>query len=181
MTAGSFVLEDEEEQAVPLTLRWEDRLHLRLIPDKLQPGRQYRLAVTEFEIADLSGNLLGDSLRHYRFSTLGSDSVGSVSGKIAMELPDREFDPIVLSFKELAVGGRRGGKQIELVITKPAFRIELAAGKYLMSGFVDSDSDGKRLAGSIFPYRLSETLALYPDTIIVRPRFETTGITFVFK
>jgi hypothetical protein len=181
ITAGTFVLEDDDEQAVPLTLEWQDRLHLRLHPVKLQPGKQYRLAVTEFEVADLSGNLLGDSLRHYRFSVLGSDSVGWVSGEIAMELPDREFDPIVLSFKGLAVDGRRGGKQAETVVTKTTFKIELPAGKYLMSGFVDSDGDGKRLAGSVFPWRLAETLAHYPDTITVRPRFETTGLTFVFK
>jgi hypothetical protein len=59
--------------------------------------------------------------------------------------------------------------------------VDLPGGKYLMSGFIDSDLDGERDNGSIHPFRLAETAASYPDTISVRPRFETTGITFEFR
>jgi hypothetical protein len=59
--------------------------------------------------------------------------------------------------------------------------VDLPGSKYLLSGFIDSDLDGKKGKGSIDPFRLAETSASYPDTIAVRPRFETAEIKFEFK
>jgi hypothetical protein len=61
------------------------------------------------------------------------------------------------------------------------FKIDVPAGKYLVSGFLDTDGDGRRGLGSAVPYRFSETVLVYTDTIAVRARFETAGVQLEFK
>jgi hypothetical protein len=61
------------------------------------------------------------------------------------------------------------------------FRVDLPSGSYSLSGFIDSDNDGKQGRGGVWPYRLAETSAISTDTVKVRARFETTGIKFTFR
>ncbi len=145
-------------------------------PSELKEGTSYILSVTEFEIADMAGNLLGDSLRAYPFSTLDSDSLGSISGEVVVEIAGQQNSPTVLQF------ARVGDQQVfDVSVSERKFRVDVPAGKYLLSGFVDSDLDGQKGNGSIYPFHLAETSATYADTISVRARFETAGIQFVFK
>jgi hypothetical protein len=176
ITEGTFVLHKNPDMEVPLSCEWQDAFHLILRPSELKEGASYTLSVTEFEIADMAGNLLGDSLRKYPFSTLDSDSLGSVSGEVVAEIAGQQDSPTVLSFKKV------GTNQIfDLSVSGRKFKIDVPAGKYLLSGFVDSDLDGQKGNGSIYPFHLAETSASYADTIAVRARFETTGIKFEFK
>jgi len=176
ITEGTFVLHEQPDMEVSLAREWRDAFHLILHPSELKEGKSYTLAVTEFEIVDMAGNLLGDSLRGYPFSTLDSDSLGSVSGEVVVEIAGQQDSPTVLSFKKVDT------KQVfDLSVSGRKFKIDVPAGKYLLSGFVDSDLDGQKGHGSIYPFRLAETSASYADTIAVRARFETTGIRFEFK
>ncbi|MFQ6009066.1 MAG: Ig-like domain-containing protein [Candidatus Zixiibacteriota bacterium] len=172
----TFILLENRTTQVPLTLSWEDDFHLLLLPSKLIEGTVYRLSVNESEIVDLAGNPLGDSLSEYQFSTFDPDSLGSASGEVVVNIPGKENSTVILSF-------RRVGRQriFDVAILGRQFKVDLPGGKYLLSGFIDSDLDEKRGKGSIYPFRLAETSASFPDTIAVRPRFETTGIRFEFK
>jgi hypothetical protein len=172
----TFRLQTSTGKDIPLSLRWRDRFHLLLEPDTLQEGVSYRLTVEESEIVDLAGNTLGDSTKEYSFTTLASDSLGSIAGEVVIKIAGKESDPVVLSFRALP-----GQSTYDVTVPGRKFTVDLPGGKYLMSGFIDSDLDGERDNGSIYPFRLAETMASYPDTIIVRPRFETTGITFEFR
>jgi len=176
MTPETFVLTKLPDSTVALTSTWLDPLRLSLIPDTLEPGAKYRLDITEFELADYAGNRLGDSLTSRTFNTIDTDSLGSIAGKTSVAIEGKEKDPLVLSFAR--IGGQRSFK---LGTAPGEFRIELPAGKYLLSGFVDSDGNGEKGNGSVLPYRLAETMAVYPDTITVRARFETAGIDFEFR
>jgi hypothetical protein len=153
-----------------------DLFHVRFESADIQPGGNYRLAIAEFDIADLAGNTLGDSLREYTFGILDEDSLGSVAGSIHIDLPDRQDDMAALQFAKV------GTDQVfDLVVATGDFIISLPAGRYLLSGFIDSDRNGKRFTGSIYPFALAETHAIHPDTIAVRARFETTDIRFNFR
>lgn len=176
ISVGTFNLWEDPDTRVTLSRQWRDAFHLLLHPVELKEGATYRLAVTEFEITDLAGNVLGDSLREYPFSILASDSLGSVSGEVVIDIAGKENSPVVLSFRH------PGGRQIlDLPVSGREFKVDLPGGNYLLSGFVDSDLDGQKGNGAIYPFRLAETSAAYPDTISVRPRFETTGIRFEFR
>ena len=99
-----------------------------------------------------------------------------MSGEVVVEIAGQRDSPAVLSFKKI------GGKQVfDLLVPGRKFKIDVPAGKYLLSGFVDFDLDGQKGNGSIYPFRLAETSASYADTIAVRARFETAGIRFEFK
>ncbi len=176
MSEGTFELWESADTKVSLSREWLDAFHLLLHPALLKEGARYRLAVTEFEVADLAGNILGDSLREYPFTILASDSLGSASGEVVIDITGEEDSPVVLSFRQL------GTQQVfHSGASGREFKMDLPRGKYLLSGFVDSDLDGTKGNGSIYPFRLAETSASYPDTIAVRARFETTGIRFGFK
>jgi len=185
LTEDTFVLWDEET-VVRVERLWADAFHLSLEPERLMVGRKYRLDVTEFDIHDPIGNVLGDSLRSYAFSTLDEDSIGSVSGRVLVDLPHRVGETAVLTFAgtssrssyEVQVPGRPG---VSAGSDRREFNLSVPPGKYLVSGFLDNNGDGKHTPGSINPFRLSETRALFSDTVAVRARFETVAVEFVFE
>jgi hypothetical protein len=172
----TFVLWQSDTRRVPLSWQWADRFRLQFDPQTMKPGQKYRLDVTEFDLVDLSGNLLGDSLTQLEFSTLGADSLGSISGEVTISLNDRETKPVILNFRNAS-----SKRVFDMTVSHGQFAIDLPAGKYLLSGFIDSDNDGELGNGSLIPFRLSETEARYNDTISVRARFETAGILFEFR
>jgi hypothetical protein len=175
-TAQTFLLWEGKDTRLSMAHSWEDPFHLNFKPDKLRDGASYRLQVTEFDITDRAGNKLGDTLREYKFATLNVDSLGSISGEIAVKLPSAQAAPVVLSFNNIGSRQKYG-----MTATGQSFRIDVPAGKYLLSGFTDSNRNGKRDLGSIIPYGYAETAASFRDTIVVRARFETAGINFEIK
>ncbi|MCH7691762.1 MAG: hypothetical protein IIA17_12070, partial [candidate division Zixibacteria bacterium] len=68
-----------------------------------------------------------------------------------------------------------------LRLLNKTFYIDLPAGKYLLSGYIDEDDSGRRGKGSVWPYTFAETYFKYDDTISVRARFETAGIELEVK
>jgi hypothetical protein len=189
ITEGSFLLWEDSLRVIDLTESWLDCFRLRLDPAELLPGHVYRLDITEFNLADPAGNLLGDSLRSYKFSTLDGDSLGSIGGRLFIDLPSKQSALATLVFRnvetqrefrsDLAVPDRSLG-QVGLKSVRD-FTLDVPPGEYVLSGFLDANRDGRLTAGSLQPYRLSETEALYGDTINVRARFETAGIEFRFE
>lgn len=157
---------------IPLVRHWTNPFELG-VSARLQGSGLYRLTLSEFDIIDLSGNLLGDSLVDFRINLLDDDSLGSISGRVIIEDTAQSDRPLLIEFLKL------DNKQtFDQVIDQGQFHIELPAGKYLMWGLIDADRDGLITDGRWSPFRHSETMAVYPDTIKVRARFETSGIEF---
>ncbi len=176
ITPQTFMFWQGEETPVLLERVWSDPFHLQLKPEQLLAGQKYRLDIAQFDLADRAGNLVGDSLTVYGFSTLDTDSLGSISGEVKISLTDRNESPVILKFKHT------GGKgSYNLTSHDRRFAIDLPAGQYILSGFIDQDANGEFSPGTIIPFRPAETQAVYPDTIGVRARFETAGIEFEFK
>jgi len=176
MTGATVTLLDADGETTPLALRWTDPLTLHMVPESLVGGKTYRVVLTEFELTDLSGNVLGDTLREYRFSTYDPEDLGSVSGSVAITVPGHEDDPVMLSLKRVD-----GNGSLAQPVFGKRFSIEAPAGKYFLEGFADADSNGVRGLGSVSPYRFAEPSARFPDTITVRSRFETSGISFQIR
>ncbi len=186
ITPQTFVLAEDDKRFIPLDLHWTDPFHLGLSTDQLTAGHKYRVDVTEFDVTDYAGLMLGDSLRSFEFTTLDDDSLGSVSGTVSIALEDRKESPSRLTFQK--VGGKdRYTITVEGTASGPnaegsgAFNTDLPAGEYVLTGFLDQDGDGALTPGSINPLRLAETYVVHADTVSVRARFETAGIVVEFK
>lgn len=173
---SSFTLWIDDTIIVPSEAVWSDPFGVHLETEPLREGKSYRLDVTEFDILDLSGNPLGDSLIQRSFQLFDPDSLGTISGEIFVLLDHRKNDPAILSFRKLD-----NDRLFDLPVSSKTFSIALPPGKYLLSGFLDSDDDARRGKGSLLPFVFSETTSEYPDTIRVRARFETSGIQMEFK
>ncbi|MBU0982894.1 MAG: Ig-like domain-containing protein [candidate division Zixibacteria bacterium] len=172
ITDQTMVLWGADSTLVPLVLNWTDAFHLALMPDELLPGTRYSLGVTEFEIRDMAGNALGDSLRSYAFTILDADSLGSVTGEVDIQVAGKDGDPLVLTFSD-----SEARRSYTLHVDGRQFNKELPPGRYLITGFVDSDLDGQWSLGGLFPFSFGETYISHPDTVAVRARFETAGVT----
>lgn len=171
----TFLLWEDGSTPVAVARQWNSPFSLSFV-GRLRPGHNYRLDVTEFDIMDRAFNMLGDSLRTYAFGIYDPDSLGSVSGDIIIADSAKEGAPVVLAFESSA-----GDFADTITVQSGTFSVALPSGRYLIRGFIDSDRNGEISNGSLFPYRLSETRAVYPDTVAVRARFETAGIEFEFK
>ncbi len=176
LTDETFALFDND--SIPQPLGWQslDPFWLQLTPDQLVGGRNYRVMISEFDIADQSGNLMGDSLREFSFRTINPDSLGAISGDITILLPDRTEQPIIVTATQLP-----NGQTFEQTTTGSRFMLDVPGGQYLVSGFIDANGDGELSAGSIDPLILAEPVATIADTIRVRPRFETSGNPLIFR
>jgi len=185
LSEQSLVLWEDSTRLVQIKPVWSDAFHLNLVPQDLNAGHKYRLDISEFDFRDFSGNALGDSLRSYRFATLDADSVGSISGQVIVAIPHKAQKTALLSFVNTSSKSTftveietLGGSAISA--PRP-FSLDVPPGKYLVSGFLDTDGNRKFTPGSINPYRPSETQAFLVDTVAVRARFEIAGVEFKFE
>ena len=184
---SSFMLWQNDSTPVAIAYELKSPFVIELRPERLLPGRHYRLDIAEFDVVDHAGNKLGDSVLSRRFATLDRDSLGSVTGELSIALPGRAADPVVLAFQKagetrrlrvtVAASALPAGPPADTTNAPRPFSIDLPAGRYLLSGFIDSDRDGRLFEGSMRPFRLAETRFIYPDTISVRARFETAGLS----
>ncbi|MFZ1685325.1 MAG: Ig-like domain-containing protein [Candidatus Zixiibacteriota bacterium] len=161
---------------IPMQRQWRDPFHFDITTQPLPAGSQFELRIADSSLYDLAGNKCADSTLIFKFATINPDSLGSVSGTISVDYAERAKAPLVLKFHEV------GGKY-DLVRTfaRRQFDVSLPAGKYLLSGYLDSNGNHIRDLGSVWPYLPAETGAISMDTITVRARFETTGIEFKVK
>jgi hypothetical protein len=155
---------------------WRDALRLNLFINGLQWGNQYKIEINQRLLQDLSGNNAGDSMKIYSFRTYNQDSLGGVSGLVKFE---GDFDTTGLPYLEFNPVGEK--RTFLRIIPDKQFNFQLPPGKYILSGFLDRNNNGKHDIGRLAPLSLAETFAVFPDTVRVRSRFEMTGIEFIFK
>ncbi len=132
----------------------------------LRPAEWYRFRFPAGSTVDRTDNAWTDSL-WTAFQTYSPDSLGTVNGLAE----GRGEDKIVLEFQELSSGWSK-----KAVVSDSVFSVPLLAGKYFLFGFVDTNGDQKREAGSLSPFAFPEPAFFYPDTIFVRSRFETEEV-----
>lgn len=175
ITPETFLLLESDSLSVPMAHRWLDPMHLQFAA-VLQPGMSYRFDIAEFDLVDFAGNALGDSLTSYEFSVLDNDSLGAIAGTVTVLVPGKTSDHVRLTFNSI---DRK--QSFDLPVRGRDYRMQVPAGKYTISGFVDSNGNDRQDDGSIIPFTFSETRLVLTDTVAVRARFETAGIDIVFK
>ncbi len=176
LTDETFTLWDNAEKRLQLKRVINHPASFSFTSEDIRAGGNYRMDITEFDILDMNNNPLGDSLLTYRFSTYNPDSLGSVSGTIAILNDSSKYDPFLLTFEKIGNGHTQ-----TITVDRNSFNVDLPAGKYLLKGFLDSNMNEKYDFGTLFPFVPAETQAVYPDTVQVRARFETSEILFEIR
>jgi len=155
---------------------WVDPFHYRMKTGDFEDGQRYRAAVNLAELRDRSGNPCGDSVMEFSFTRMNSDSLGTISGSLEVDTliagKGKGRADIMLSFTRVGFP-----QHFDLRVDREKFSISLPGGKYVVTALVDRDGNGVFTGGRLTPYSLSETVGRHPDTVAVRPRFETSGIT----
>ena len=136
-------------------------------------GEQYTLTLNPQRVKDVSGNSLTDSTISDSIMVWPSDSLGSL--KLGV---DNRFDSLYDGRYYLKMS-RLGDRTFWTTTDSPdSTRVELPAGDYLVEVLLDTSAVS---VGSLYPLRYAIPRAFYPDTVHVRPRFDTEGINIVVE
>lgn len=173
---SSILIYDSEDTQKDITLHWIDDFRLGLKLDKPEWANWYFVVLNEKYFSDLSGNNLGDSISVFRFSTYDSDSLGEASGIVEYSFQADSNPVSYITFKNIS-----GKQQFTRKAVDDRFNFRLPPGKYLLTGYIDSNNNGLYDSGSLVPFGLAESMAFSTDTVRVRARFETAGLVFEFK
>ncbi|MBD3170400.1 MAG: hypothetical protein GF307_13025 [candidate division Zixibacteria bacterium] len=171
---AAFSLVDSLESAVEGTIDWQDSITMLYKPDSLAGAMAYEIRLQPERVFDVSLNSMKDSVWASKFITMPDDTGGVVMGEVSSDAAK----PIGLVFRPL---GR--GESIVHILDRPGnFSLPgIPGGKYLISAFIDRDGDSTHFTGGYRPFRYSEPVVFYPDTVVVRPRWETDGIMIKFN
>ncbi|MDH4223514.1 MAG: Ig-like domain-containing protein [candidate division Zixibacteria bacterium] len=171
-----FLLEDSSAKKVEGKFLWENPAVVVFQPDKLlQRSMKYLLSIRD--IVDLWRNFLADSSFRITFSTLNPDTLGSISGKVE-SLSNRRFKAVII-LERFHTPFMRYEKRID----EPGdFKFEyIFPGKYRLSAYQDLNDNGTLDSGNIYPFEPAEPQLFYPDSLNVRPRWETEGVILKFR
>lgn len=155
----------EYEQIDPFTFEFFD-------VESLRSGSRLTFHFSLATISDLAGNSITDSTYSLTFHTLNEDSLGAFSGKVVPGA--RSAGKIPLVFYSPLDGGIRTLLDVQ---SDGSFRQDVIPGEYTFLGFLDRDPDGYISSGEFVPFDYAEPVFYFPDTVSVRPRFETEGVT----
>ncbi|MCH7879396.1 MAG: Ig-like domain-containing protein [candidate division Zixibacteria bacterium] len=142
------------------------------------PGATYILNLAQSLVVDLAGNTADDSLKIPEISVWPADSMGGVTFSVENRHSPEYDGDYLITFDRLEGDEYRSSKSITDSVT-----VELPAGSYILQVAQDSDTltPGVLFDGTLYPLRLAEPRTFYPDTIEVRPRFVTSGISVIIE
>ncbi len=171
---AGIVLSDTLGDTINGDFYWQNDIAVRFKPQSLKGQTFYILSLDPSRTMDIFYNPMADTLWELHFETMPSDTGGTASGEIIC----KDSIPVVIRFLPI----KRG---IPLTYYSPSggdFSFNgIPGGKYLAYAFLDRNNDGEYYTGGYRPFKYSEQRLFFPDTVAIRPRWETTGIRFEFK
>ncbi len=177
LNSSRFTVEDSAGQGIIGNLSWLDELTLNFAPaQSLFSDMKYEVKIYRDLAMDLAGNFLKDSLISFSFKTLDTEKTGSVTGGVRFSR-DKFLGKITL---DLAGLDNNEHYQSSLSSGDTFTFTQVMPGNYTLSGFVDFDENGAYSFGNVQPFTPAEPFAIHPDTILVRSRWTTEGITLEF-
>ncbi|MBD3274816.1 MAG: hypothetical protein GF372_05865 [Candidatus Marinimicrobia bacterium] len=175
------------EGANPDTFRlfWQDDRTLRASPDSLWPPEAW-INWTLFDslVTDLRDSSYVDSLP----TTSGSFQIepgteyGSFSGSVGSIDTSWILSRIRIQAQPYENGNLVRDNTLQQSVNQDtAFVFErVPPGNYRLKAYYDADSSGNYSPGRPMPFVTSEKFVIFPDSINVRARWETSGITINF-
>jgi len=161
----------------PLTFDWHiDGLLLIAALRDSMPGINVTAYLRLPMIQDWFGNAGADSTVYFGFFIVSRDTLGEIHGTVEDSVASA-LGRIFIEADRLDMVNSQWHEQWQ-IIGPGDFRLRwLLPGKYRIQAFRDEDWSGAYSYGSPYPFVLSERFAVYPDTVTVRSRWETAGVT----
>jgi len=157
-------IKDNLGKAVRLVSKWEYPNQIIVKPE-MKDAEEYVVSLDEANIIDMQGNKMGDSVVTYKYITASADTLGQLSGRIA-SIPGDDIFVMVYPLK--------GDTTVTRIAGDGFFSFDrLYPSTYHINAYRDSNKNNKLDPGQVKPIVFSEPLAVYADTIVVRPRWET--------
>jgi hypothetical protein len=171
-----FVLKDSLEERVEGKFLWENPAELIFHPDKLLQGKM-KYELTLKDLVDLWGNPFSDTSFKLTFTTVNPDTLGSISGRVE-NLTDNKAE-IAITMEKIEIPKLKYEKKLK----EPGeFKFEnIFPGKYNLRAYLDLNGNGILDQGKVLPFEPTEPQTFYPDTLNIRPRWETEGVVLRFR
>ncbi len=167
-----LLVRDSSGAVVSGSAGWVNPLQYRFAPAAgWQSRARYEFVIAADSLFDWNGNALFDTTGRVTFWTLNADTLASISGALR-DARDSTAGDIHLQAKQL------GGKnEYHLLVRVPGNYVFPAVlpGLYQLSGFRDSNRNGRYDAGTAFPFVPAERAHVWPDTVKVRSRWPNEG------
>ncbi len=155
-----------------------DRFRLRAtFVDTPNDGSEYTITVDSAHMYDAVGNhLTAPTSQTIRFYP--TDSLGEIIVRISNRMNPDYRGAYLYTFTRLPSTVFTRSES-----ARDSISIKLPGGSYALEVTEDSHegSMGKRYDGNIYPLRFAEPRSFFPDTITVRPRFVTGGVTVILE
>ncbi len=164
-------------------LRWQDERTLLASPDSLWPAETwFSWTLYDSMISDLRDSTYSDSLTSGSFQIEPGTEYGSLSGNVTNLDSSWNLQRMKVQAQQYANGAPVDDMLFqETVAQDTSFYFErVPPGDYRLEVYHDSDSSNTYTYGRPFPFESSENFVIFQDSINVRPRWETSGITIRF-
>ena len=173
----AVVLLDSMKHRVDCDQIWTGQASVALVPRTALKGKAwYSAKVAMDSVRSFFGRGYHDSTWVVRFQTIDLRTMGNIAGQVVEEKPGVGKGRVFVSASSIDLTPRRSST-VMLPEPGPFAFPQLVEGKYVVSGFRDSDSSGTYSYGMPFPFAPAERFAVYPDTIRVRARWGVEGVT----
>ncbi|MGH1366796.1 MAG: Ig-like domain-containing protein [Calditrichia bacterium] len=136
---------------------------------------RYELVIDTAKLKSYRDEVLGDSVYTAEFTTWQHDQLGEISGVITVANDSSDVILDVVSFNSKQRLRRKVSP------AKPYLLNNIPEGKYRMVVRLDKNGNGKWDAGNSLPFQFADPFFFLPDTIKVRKRWTTEGISFQVK
>jgi hypothetical protein len=174
-----ILLLDSLGRPMLLECRWEGGAHGIIHPGRaLWSSAWYTLQVRLDSVLDLRGRRYTDSLFRVRFQTLDLKKTGEIAGSVADATGGAAAYVVSAETIDLS---QRQTRTTRIERAGPFVIEEVTEGKYAISGFQDSDGNGKYSFGTPFPFHTAERFTVAADTVRVRARWGVEGVLLRFK
>jgi hypothetical protein len=166
---------DNKKRSIPLSFNFIDDASVKvLVNSKLESRSVFELHFDLTKIIDLAGNR-GDTVRVEDVSSINELDFTGVSGRVITDFQN-------YNLKVMLEAAEKGNRYYSTnVDSSNNYQIEkVVPGNYLIWAYDDKDSSNTYSYGNIFPFRVSEKFAYYPDTLNLRARWPVGDVFIKF-
>lgn len=172
--AFRMLLPDSTEAAG--SWHWKSLLHSQyLIGDSLLAGGEYQWELDMTAVRGRYGESRDDTLRSGSFTVISEDEFGEIAG--IARIPGDSTGALLL---EVMPVGKPVLRRVVTTSGEPFTVKQLPEGKYHLGVVRDDNANGAYDAGQLRPFQFAEPFFFYSDTVSVRKRWTTEGITITF-